>query len=196
MGAIAYVKDHLFEILVIVILLGSLSLGIYNRFTGKQGTWLKNRVNIDPTRRTRREQGENYNDSNNIDKPVRESRESSGEIECRRALRELFPGRLFNKDRPAFLNNPVTGGKYNLELDCFDPELKIAIEFDGAQHFKYIPFFHKNPEAFNNQKYRDYMKEVMCRDNGVILIRVPHTVKVSDIKAFLIKELRKAGVFK
>ena len=102
--------------------------------------------------------------------------------------------RKFDKDRPNFLRNPVTGGDFNLELDCFDPELKIAVEYNGIQHYEYIPFFHKNKEAFLNQKYRDDMKRRICRENGIVLIEVPYTTKLEDIKGFIEKELKRNGI--
>jgi hypothetical protein len=120
-------------------------------------------------------------------------RDSSGEIECRRVLQKHFK-RRFDKCRPDFLNNPVTGGHFNMELDCYDRELKIAVEYNGAQHYKYLPFFHKNKEAFYNQKYRDELKTRMCRDNGIILIEVPYTVKIQDIEMYIINELRKHSI--
>ena len=92
------------------------------------------------------------------------------------------------------MRNPVTGGDFNLELDCFDPELKIAVEYNGVQHYQYIPFFHKNKEAFLNQKYRDDMKRRMCKENGVLLIEVPHTIKLEGIKGFIEKELTRNGI--
>jgi hypothetical protein len=54
-----------------------------------------------------------------------------------------------------------------------------------------VPYFHKNKEAFYNQKYRDELKKRMCKDNGIILIEVPYTVKEHEIEDFLINELRK-----
>jgi len=120
-------------------------------------------------------------------------RDSSGEIECRRVLQKHFK-RRFDKCRPNFLNNPVTGGHFNMELDCYDHDLKIAVEYNGAQHYKYLPFFHKNKEAFYNQKYRDELKSRMCRDNGIILIEVPYTVKIQDIEMYIINELRKHSI--
>lgn len=119
-------------------------------------------------------------------------RESKGEIECKRVLEQLF-SKPFNKVRPAFLMNPVTGGNFNLEIDCYNDDLKLGIEYSGKQHYEYVPYFHKNREAFLNQKYRDEIKRSKCRDNGVILIEVPYTVKIHDIYNFLRKELNRNG---
>lgn len=122
----------------------------------------------------------------------REPKVSSGEKECRRVLEELFK-RSFPNERPDFLRNTVTGGLYNLEIDCYNEDLKLGVEYSGVQHYKFVPFFHKNKEAFMNQKYRDELKRRICKDNNVVLIEVPYTVKVEDIKGFLIDKLRKTG---
>jgi hypothetical protein len=119
-------------------------------------------------------------------------KESKGEIECRRVLKKLF-NRPFNKCRPDFLRNPVTGGNFNLELDCYDDQLHLAVEYNGIQHYKYVPYFHKNKEAFLNQKYRDDMKRRICKDNKITLIEVPNTVDVTDIENYLISKLKIAG---
>jgi len=91
------------------------------------------------------------------------------------------------------LRNQITGGSYNLELDCFNSELKLAVEYNGIQHYKFVPYFHRNKEHFQNQQYRDYMKENLCRDNNINLISVPYTVKLPDIKYHLVSELKKIG---
>ena len=118
--------------------------------------------------------------------------DSKGEIECRRVLENMFR-RSFKKYRPDFLNNPVTGGSFNMELDCYNPELKLAVEYSGKQHYEYVPYFHKNKEAFLNQKYRDELKRRMCKDNMVTLIEVPYTVKIEDIENYLSSKLLKYG---
>uniref|UniRef100_A0A6C0KU43 DUF559 domain-containing protein n=1 Tax=viral metagenome TaxID=1070528 RepID=A0A6C0KU43_9ZZZZ len=117
-------------------------------------------------------------------------KESKGETICRRYLERKF-NRPFPKIRPRFLRNPVTGGEYNLELDCFNEELKLGVEYNGIQHYKFSPYFHKNKEAFLNQKYRDEMKRVKCREAGVILIEVPYTVPHENIENYIDKELEK-----
>lgn len=115
-------------------------------------------------------------------------KESKGELECRRVLEKIFK-KPFPKARPNILSNSVTGGN-NLELDCYNSELKIAAEYNGQQHYNFIPYFHKNKEAFLNQKYRDELKRRMCADNKIFLIEVPYTVKVEKIESFILEKLK------
>ena len=80
-----------------------------------------------------------------------------------------------------------------MELDCYDPEMKLGVEYQGEQHYKYIPFFHRNKDAFTNQKYRDDLKRRLCKDEGVVLIEVPHVISINNIEGYLKKELGKNG---
>lgn len=164
-------NEHGFEILVGLSVLVIIVVAIFRK--GKKGTWTSGYRYIPRVK-------------NNGRAPPKESK---GEAECRRVLMEVFR-KPFPKARPNFLNNPVTGGNYNLELDCYNQELRLAVEYNGAQHYKYIPYFHKNKEAFINQKYRDELKRRMCQDNGITLIEVPHTIPVSDIRSYLISRMR------
>lgn len=170
-----------FEILVIGCVIFLTMLGLYRIITGKKGSW----SSYLPLTHSSK-----FSTTTPIHNPnfgIKSSSESKGEIECRRVLRNMF-GLPFNKDRPNFLRNEVTGGN-NLELDCYSPELGLAIEYNGIQHYKYIPYFHKNKEAFLNQKYRDEIKRRMCKDNNVILIEVPYTVKLHNIESYLYEKL-------
>lgn len=115
-------------------------------------------------------------------------RTSKGEAECRRCLESIF-GVPFPKARPAFLRNPVTG--HCLEIDCYNPALKLGVEYNGQQHYSYSPFFHRNSEASTNQKYRDELKRRLCSENGVSLIEVPYTVKIEHIEPYLYNALVK-----
>ena len=118
---------------------------------------------------------------------------SKGERKCREVLEKIF-SKPFEKTRPDLLRNPI-GTDANMELDCYNNDLKIAVEYNGIQHYKYTPYFHKTKDAFHNQKYRDYIKRQICKDNGILLIEVPYTVKSEDIEEFLVGKLRSSGVF-
>jgi hypothetical protein len=174
---IKFWKNNEFEIILGICIAFILVFFIYHKITGKKGTWSKSYY---------------YSNKKDFIKKRNNSKESSGERECRRVLQYIF-NKPFNNQRPDFLCNPVTGGNFNLELDCYDSELKLAVEYNGEQHYKYIPYFHKNKEAFLNQKYRDEIKRRMCKDAGVTLIEVPNTIKLEDIKGYLINKLRNAG---
>lgn len=121
----------------------------------------------------------------------KQKRESTGETICRSYLEKRF-GKSFNKIRPDFLKNPVMGG-YNLELDCFNNDLGLAVEYNGIQHYKYTPYFHRNKDVFANQKYRDEMKRTKCKENDICLIEVPYTIQHANIPNFLESELVKFG---
>ena len=182
-------NEYGFEIILGLCVAFILLYALYNKFSGKNGSWtkssqlnswLKQSYQAPPT-------------PPQSLSPRKQGGDSKGEIECRRVLQYLFK-RPFDKARPDFLRNPVTGGSFNLELDCFDPDLRIAVEYNGVQHYKYVPYFHRTNDAFLNQKYRDEMKRQKCKENGVLLIEVPYSVKLEDIKGFIEKELTRAGV--
>ena len=116
--------------------------------------------------------------------------ESKGETLCRDIARRVF-GKEFIKIRPNFLKNAVTGA--NLELDIYNEELKLGIEFNGEQHYKYIPFFHKNYEAFLNQRYRDEIKKMLCKQNGIHLIEIRFDVTPQNIETIIRLEAAKLG---
>jgi hypothetical protein len=113
-------------------------------------------------------------------------RSSKGETECRRVI-ENITGKTFKKARPPFLQNNVSG--QNLELDCYNEDLNLAIEYNGEQHYKFTPYFHPNKDAYYNLRYRDEMKQRLCKENGVNLIIVPYTVKNENIESFIKKQL-------
>lgn len=116
-----------------------------------------------------------------------EKNDSKGEVECRRVVQDIFK-RPFSKTRPDFLRN-VNG--QNLELDMYNDELKIAVEYNGRQHYEFVPYFHRTKESFNNQKQRDFIKRLLCEKQGIFLIEVPYTVKIDDIKYFIMDKLDK-----
>jgi len=119
-------------------------------------------------------------------------RESAGETECRRVMESLFHKPFPNK-RPDFMKNSITGA--NLELDCFNEELRLAVEYHGRQHYEYIPRFHPHgKQSFYNQKYRDKETKELCAKHGIHLIEVPYKVPVQNIRGFLIKKLRERGL--
>lgn len=174
-------KKYGFEIILVGCIIFILIFSLFR--IGKPGSWASSYTYI-PTNKDKLPSFLSVGQS-----PKKESR---GEAECRRVLQKYLQ-KPFPNRRPDFLRNPVTGGNYNLELDCYDENLRLAVEYNGAQHYKYIPYFHKNKEAFLNQKYRDELKRHLCKENKITLIEVPNTVNLNNIESYLLGKLRMLG---
>lgn len=155
----------------------------------KKGTW--NTYVMTPKPRASKKRVRFEDEPSTV--PAPQGADSKGEVECREALKRMFR-RPFDKARPDFLRNDVTGGKFNLELDCFDPELKLAVEYQGRQHYEFVPYWHRTKSEFMNQKYRDEIKRMKCKEAGVVLVEVPYKVKHADIETYLRKEFAARGI--
>ena len=174
------IKSHYFELCFIAVVVFLVGFGIYCKTRGRQGTWSRNYYYSPDMFEL-----QHYPTSTS-------KKRSSGETECQRVLEMIFR-QPFPSKRPDFHRNPVTGGNRNLELDCFNENIRLAVEYNGKQHYEYIPYFHRTKDAFYNQVYRDEMKRRACSDNGITLITVPYTVPVSEIEKFLVQQLDSLG---
>lgn len=126
-------------------------------------------------------------------KPRRIVKQKDGKHEsrCRQILEDIY-GRKFESIRPDFLKNPKTGR--NLELDCYNADLRLALEYDGIQHSKYNKFFHrKGPQQFVDQAKRDLFKDKTVKKMGIDLVRVPHYIRYDDLERFIRTRLKELG---
>lgn len=100
---------------------------------------------------------------------------NNGTSKVEEAVRDIFESK-FNKRfptaRPEFMKNPET--KMNLELDGYCKELKLAFEYDGEFHYKDNPYRRGDLE---NRVKLDNLKDTLCKNSGVKLIRIPYTEK-------------------
>lgn len=96
---------------------------------------------------------------------------------------EMLLGQQFPKVRPEWLKNPMTGRR--LELDMYCEELTLAVEYDGAQHSFYVPHFHGSQEAFRQQQQRDTIKETICAQKNVHLLRIPYNIPEDHLGSYL-----------
>lgn len=96
---------------------------------------------------------------------------SIGEKLCCKILEEYIKRKTILHLRPNFLKNPKTNR--NLEIDIYDPISKIAIEYNGAQHYKYIPTMGND---YNYQQWKDNLKYELCTKEGIFLIVVPYWI--------------------
>ena len=63
-----------------------------------------------------------------------------------------------------------------LYLDFYIPQIMMAIEVHGQQHYEYTPFFHKNKADFAIAKAKDEDKISWCELNKIDII----VLKYSD----------------
>jgi hypothetical protein len=59
-----------------------------------------------------------------------------------------------------------------LSLDFYNANKKIAIEVQGEQHFKFVPFFHNTRGSYLKQIKRDVKKIEFCKLNEINLIEI------------------------
>ena len=69
-----------------------------------------------------------------------------------------------------WLLNPEKNNR--LFVDGYFVKNKLAVEYDGEQHFKYIPFLHgHDKDKFKRQQTLDRHKTKLLEDNGIKVIR-------------------------
>jgi hypothetical protein len=126
-----------------------------------------------------------------LPKPIRTKKKITKKYErqCR-----LIMERIFNKPfpcvRPQFLKR--SNGKC-LELDGYNMDLNLAFEYNGVQHYKFSPKFHKTKDDLVHQIKRDKDKRTMCKINGTKLVEIPYTVKYEKLEAYIKGQLVKLG---
>ncbi len=111
-----------------------------------------------------------------------------------------------NERKALWAISKLTGGVFHktrdvlpskFELDGYCEELKLAIEYNGIQHYEFIGgHFHKGGvEKFESQQLRDEIKSDECADMGIRLIIVPYTCKTFEsIWECVTKELVDFGI--
>lgn len=92
-----------------------------------------------------------------------------GEKFCRFCLEQMI-GKEAPKVRPGWL---VNSRNNKMELDCYCEELGLALEYQGEQHFRVVDVFKGNEDRLAIRKEDDKLKEKLCKENDVFLIKVP-----------------------
>jgi hypothetical protein len=108
-----------------------------------------------------------------------------------REILERLLAKPFIKIRPAFLRNPTS--KRCLELDAYNEELQLGVEFNGIQHHAFPNPFHSTRAQFEAQRQRDHLKVELCKKHNVTLIAVPHYVVRDELEEYLRSQLHSQG---
>lgn len=92
---------------------------------------------------------------------------------CRKASRgEQRIQELLGELQIPYIRQYTVLGKYR--IDFYIPDMNIAIEYDGEQHFFPIEYF-GGKESFIKNQERDNIKNLYCSENNIRLIRIPYT---------------------
>lgn len=102
---------------------------------------------------------------------------------AREVLEEMF-GKKFPSVRPDWLRNPKTNRP--LELDCYNKELNLALEFQGIQHYQPVEAW-GGEEQYRKNIYKDKIKNNICNEKGVILWKLDNR----KLKALQEEEFKK-----
>lgn len=117
------------------------------------------------------------------DRHIKKGKFGKKESNVRKIMNEMFPGAEFKSCLPRWLRNPKT--KRLLQLDCYSERLQIAVELDGPFHHVFMEHYHKTLERFRDLQFRDRLKERLCLEHGVKLIRVPDSVPDLEIAGYV-----------
>lgn len=104
---------------------------------------------------------------------------SENHLKCRKLLAELYPLDIICEE--------VSVPGESLFLDFLIPVRKIAIEVNGEQHDRYVPFFHRNNKSnFIKSQGRDQRKAQWCALNNIKLIVLNYDNSESEWKRTLL----------
>ena len=104
------------------------------------------------------------------------SQVSAGELYVRTMLQDLDA----TFEEQYSIEELSTGLKFDFAVFDSNGQLSYLIEYDGEQHFKAIEAW-GGEEKLQIQKERDERKNIYCKEQGIPLIRIPYTVKLSDL---------------
>lgn len=68
----------------------------------------------------------------------------------------------------------------NQRIDLYIPEIAIAVEYHGRQHYEFVAHFHKNVEEFKRAQKMDQQKAEYLYMHGIKLIEVPYNAMVNS----------------
>ncbi len=96
---------------------------------------------------------------------------------------EILFGVPFKKHRPGWLQNPATGRL--MELDGLNPELRLAFEYQGQQHYRVVLPFKMDAARLESSQLRDEQKRLLCKEHGIALLEIPYSVESEKLPEWI-----------
>jgi hypothetical protein len=88
-------------------------------------------------------------------------------LKARDLLVEKYPTLVICEEIPIILHKGQS-----VYLDFYLPLLKLCVEVNGEQHFKYTPYFHGSTQMFLKACQRDREKKEWCEINGIRFVEL------------------------
>lgn len=116
------------------------------------------------------------------------------EESCRTIIESIM-GVKFPSVRPDFLRH---SSGFCLELDGYNEDKCVAMEYQGIQHYHYTPFYHNNDITnFEKQKQRDIYKYNKCKEQRIHLVVIPYHFTYENetlLKQYIVDNLNAHGI--
>ena len=94
---------------------------------------------------------------------------SKGEID----IKEFLLQNNFSFEREYSFDD-LKKSRFDFAIFNINKKVKILIEFNGKQHYEFVPYWHKNQKGFEIQKNRDERKRQYAKVNKIPLIEIPY----------------------
>lgn len=104
-------------------------------------------------------------------------------------LEDIFRGHEFPTAYPSWLRWKGA----NLELDGYNEELGIALEFSGPMHTKWSPK-QEDYYSYFTRVVRDIAKRKLCKKHGVHLIVIDMSLPTHHVRNYILSRLGDFGV--
>lgn len=106
---------------------------------------------------------------------------------CRQILQTIFR-KPFPQCRPRWLRNSAGN---RMELDCYNEDLKIALEHNGDYHYHKHKYHGK---SFRKVQQNDKEKALICKNRGIKLISIPYWIPLISLPEVITKALKRKGI--
>jgi len=115
---------------------------------------------------------------------------------CRRRKNQLECAEIFSALYPEYdFRQEVTSDMWKeMRVDGFCEDIKLVWEYHGAQHYRFVKFFHKTVDRFERQQHRDQRLRDACEKNGCHIVEIPFWIK--DKHIFIVAALCRLKLFR